>query len=122
MKRNKPKKMILLIPPYGRKCLILVGFRDLQKRVMYYKMGKELSSMFKSHLLPTKLDDAQAYTDTRGRYILWLPTVTVTSESIKHEGRHISEWVQEYVGESGGHEYRAYFPAWFEEEVRKRLK
>lgn len=119
---KKLPKRILVIPPYGRKCLILVGTRDLQNRVRRYKMGRELISMFKKDDLPTKQDDAMFYMDSRGRYIVWLPNRNVSGDSIRHEATHLVEEMQKYVGEKGGHEYRAYFPKWFEKEVRRVLR
>lgn len=117
---KKLPRRIIIIPPYGRKCLVLVGFRNLKERVRKYKMGRELTMMFNES--PTKQDDACIYHDSNGRYILWLPNRKPTKETLYHEATHLAEFVQKYVVEKGGHEYRAYFPAWFCKEVRRVLK
>ncbi len=120
---KKLPRRIILIPPYNRKCLVLVGFRNLQERVRRYKMGRVLINEFKPDDLPTKQDDAYIYhDDIHGRYILWLPNKKFTKEDIYHEGTHLAEYIQKYVGERGGHEYRAYFGAWFYKEVKKVLR
>lgn len=119
---KKLPRRIILIPPYNRKCLVLVGFRNLQNRVSKYKMGRELVAQFHTDLLPKKQDDAILYYDSKGRYILWLPSKNASKETIQHEAIHLAEFVHKYTGETGGREYRAYFPYWFYREVRKVLR
>lgn len=117
---KKISKMIIVIPPYNRKCLILIGTRNLYGRILKYKMGTALASLFKEP--PHKDDEALLANDTRGRYILWMPTRKITNDALQHEGVHLLDLVLAYVGEGEAPEYRAYFGAWFRKEVRKRLR
>jgi hypothetical protein len=119
---KKLPRRIIIIPPYNRKCLVLVGFRNLQERVRKYKMGRELIAEFSQDKLPTKLEDGLLCHDSKGRYILWIPSNKASKETIQHEAIHLIEFIHKYVGETGGREYRAYFPSWFYKEVRKVLR
>lgn len=119
MKAN-PKRVIA-IPPYGRRVLILVGFRNLIETIRAHKFGNEFVASFRNDP-PTNKDAAYLYSDSHGRYILWLKSKRFCQDDIRHESTHLVEEVQEYVGESGGHEYRAYFGKWFYDEVKKRLR
>jgi len=116
---QKLPRRIIVIPPYNRKCLVLIGFSNLKECVHKYKMGKELASLFNE--LPSKDDSALLLNDTRGRYILWLPSRKVSNETLNHEATHLVDAIHRYVGEGNADEYRAYFPAWFNKEVRKVL-
>lgn len=117
----KKSKRIIFIQPYGRKCLVLVGFRNLKEQVQKHKMGRELTALIKNDP-PTKGDDGALYHDNSGRYILWLPNKKATRETIQHEATHLVEYIHKYVGEGNAHEYRAYFPGWFYKEVKKALR
>lgn len=121
------KHFLLIIPPWNRKLLVVVG-TDKTKVLSFisrHKLGQNLRTLINQDPVG-KGDEGATYMDLeKGRYVLWLPKWANTGDdmdTLVHEVNHIVKHLMKHIGATGEYEANAYTNEWLFSTIRKKLK
>lgn len=113
---------LIVVPIWNRKVLVVTPPHDPLKAVRRHRLGNVLAAQLKGEVFDGADAGLVYFDDTRGRFLLWFPNRTPSTDTIIHETNHLVELIMDFIGAHKEKEAKAYTQEYLYREIRKALR